>query len=72
VLGSNGRTYQTTTDEVAGCTEFNDGMGDYSLRPGRSGTGCVPFQVPKGVRVVEVEWSPSGFTGGPTGKWRVV
>jgi hypothetical protein len=69
VVGSDDQTYDADFDDVAGCTNFNDGL--YQLSPGQSATGCVVFQLPTSVTVATVEWSASGVFGGTFGEWKV-
>jgi Protein of unknown function (DUF2510)/Domain of unknown function (DUF4352) len=68
VVGSDGQTYTSAFDDIAGCTNFNEGA--YALGPGESATGCVVFEVPTGVRVTQVIDQP-GIMGGSAGDWQV-
>ena len=70
VIGSNDQTYSADFNDVAECTNFNSGS--YQLDPGQSATGCVVFQVPNGVGVKRVDWSPSGGFGASFGEWNIV
>lgn len=69
VVGSNDQSYSSGVDTVSECTNFNSGL--YQLDPGSSLTGCVVFQIPTGVNVSKVEWSPSGGFGSSFGEWSV-
>lgn len=69
VIGSDGQTYQADFSDIAGCTNFNSGQ--YTLAPAASGTGCATFQVPTGIKVAKVQYSPSSGFGGNTGEWLV-
>ena len=64
-----GVSVQSDFSTVAGCTDFNSGQ--YQLTPGQSSTGCVVFQVPTGVSVKKIEWSPSGGLLSDFGTWNV-
>ncbi|HEY1625317.1 MAG TPA: DUF4352 domain-containing protein [Streptosporangiaceae bacterium] len=65
VVGSNGQTYTADFDSIAGYTNFDDGS--INVAQGDTVQGAVTFQVPDGVRVAEVQWSPGGF--GATVQW---
>lgn len=67
VIGSNDQSYQADFDDVSQCTNFNSGS--FQLGPGESATGCVVFQVPTGVSVAKVQWSPGGGLGGDFAEW---
>jgi hypothetical protein len=69
VIGQNGQTYAADFDSLSGCTNFNSG--EYQLNPGEYSTGCVAFQVPVGVKVSRVEWSPIFGSGSEFGTWNV-
>jgi hypothetical protein len=61
VIGSNNQTYTADFNSVSECTNFS--FGEFQLAPGESSTGCVTFQVPVGVSVVKVRFTPSsGFS----------
>jgi hypothetical protein len=69
VLGSNAVSYSADFDPVAECTNFNGGT--YQLGRGQSLTGCVVFQLPAGVKVARVQWSPNGGVGNASpGAWK--
>jgi hypothetical protein len=66
LVGSNGKTYTGDFTGIAGYGDFNDGV--IQVAQGGSTTGAVSFQVPDGVRVTDVKWSPAnGF--GTTVQW---
>ena len=67
VIGSNDQTYTSAVNSVTECTNFNDG--EYQLNPGQSVTGCVVFELPDGVKLSKIEWSPNGGFGGGFGTW---
>lgn len=69
VQGSDNQTYTADFDSISECTNFNNG--DYTLAKGASVTGCVTFQIPTGVTVKQVQFQPTGFSGGVTGQWQV-
>lgn len=61
IVGSNGQTYTADFDSIAGYTNFNDGQ--ISVAQGEKATGAVTFQVPTGVKVSKVQWTPAGGFG---------
>jgi hypothetical protein len=66
LVGSNGRTYTCDFDGIAGYGDFSDG--EIQVAQGGTTTGAVSLQVPDGVRVTDVQWSPgNGF--GATVQW---
>lgn len=69
VIGSDDQTYSPDLNDVAGCTNFSSGA--YQIAPGESSTGCVAFQVPVGVAVRKVRWSPSAGFANDFGQWVV-
>jgi hypothetical protein len=66
IIGSNGQTYTADFDGIAGYTNFNDGSID--VAQGETVRGAVTFQVPDGVKVAEVQWTPGGFSA--TVQWK--
>ena len=61
VVGSNGQTYTSDFNSIAGYTDFSNGQ--INVAQGQSVTGAVTFQVPVGVTVTRVLWSTSaGFS----------
>jgi hypothetical protein len=69
LIGSNGQTYTADFDTIAGYTNFNSGT--FNVSPGAVSIGAVTFQVPKGVKVNEVQWNADGGFGGATATWNV-
>jgi hypothetical protein len=67
VIGSNGQTYTADFSSIAGYTNFNNGS--IQVAQGETQTGAVTFQVPNGVKVLEVQWTPSGGFGS-TVQWK--
>jgi hypothetical protein len=67
LIGSNGQTYTPSFDAIAGCTDFT--YGSFSIIPGETQVGCVTFQLPQGVAVDRVEWTPVGGFGGAPAIW---
>jgi hypothetical protein len=65
--GSNGQDYMANFSAIAAGTNFNSGS--FNTSPGTSVTGWVNFQVPDGVTVANVQWSPGASTGGTTVTW---
>jgi hypothetical protein len=66
LVGSNGKTYTCVFTDLAGYANFNSG--EIQVAQGATTTGAVSFQVPDGVKVTDVRWSPGdGF--GATVQW---
>jgi len=65
--GSNGQDYTPNFGAIAAGTNFNSGQ--FNTSAGTSVTGWVNFQVPDGVTVTNVQWSPGASTGGTTVTW---
>lgn len=61
VTGSDEQAYTPTVASVAEGTNFADG--EVRLQPGGSLVGWVTFELPNGVQVTKVQWTPaSGFS----------
>jgi hypothetical protein len=70
VLGSDGKTYAHDDDLIAGCTNFTSG--DLRLQSGSTLSGCVTFQLPVGIVVDGVDFTPTaGAGGGDIGQWSI-
>lgn len=67
LVGDNHHVYAADLDDVSECTNFTNG--DYKVEPNQSSTGCVVFQMPIGVTVMQVKWIPE--LGGATTIWDV-
>lgn len=66
--GSDGQVYQASFDGIAGYTNFNSG--DFTVVPGQTEVGEVTFEVPDGVKVSSVQWTPAGgFASNATSTW---
>jgi hypothetical protein len=66
LVGSNGHTYTCVFTDLAGYANFNGG--EIQVAQGGTTTGAVSFQVPDGVQVTDIQWSPGdGF--GATVQW---
>ena len=63
--GSNGQNYTPNFGGIAAGTNFNSGQ--FNTAAGTSVTGFVSFQVPDGVTVANIQWSPPA--GGSTATW---
>ena len=59
LIGSNGQTYTFDLNDIAGYTNFDNGT--IHVPQGQTVTGSVAFQVPDGVKVAEVQWTPGSF-----------
>jgi hypothetical protein len=55
LIGSDDQAYTPSTADVQGCTNFS--LGDFTLAPGQSETGCVSFDVPDGLSIKRVQFS---------------
>ena len=67
VIGSNGQTYSADLKDITGYPNF--GNGTINLVQGEATAGSVTFQVPEGVNVQKVQWTPGGH--GPIVVWKV-
>ena len=61
LVGSDGQTYTADFSSISGYTDFN--YGAIKVQQGDSVTGAVTFQVPNGVSISKVQWSPGGGIG---------
>jgi hypothetical protein len=61
LVGSDGQTYTADFSSIAGYTDFN--YGAIKVQQGDSATGAVTFQVPNGVTITKVQWTPGGGIG---------
>jgi hypothetical protein len=68
LIGSDGQTYTSGGATIAGCTNFN--YGTYTVTPGASTTGCVAYEVPTSVHVVQIQWGDILSSGAPA-SWAV-
>jgi hypothetical protein len=66
-VGSDGQDYTPAFDRIAEGTNFNGG--DFNVSPGRQVIGWVVFELPPGVSVAQVQWSPG--LGGQVATWDV-
>jgi hypothetical protein len=61
VIGTNGKTYESAGNGIAGCVDFNNGT--FTVNPGQSAEGCEAFDVPKSVKIAKVEWTTDSGSG---------
>jgi Domain of unknown function (DUF4352) len=61
LIGSDGQTYTADFNSIAGYTNFNNGT--INVAQGDTAKGAVTFQVPDGVKVAQVQWTPGGGFG---------
>jgi Domain of unknown function (DUF4352) len=61
LIGSDGQTYTADFDSIAGYTNFDNGT--INVAQGDTVVGAVTFQVPDGVKVAQVQWTPGGGFG---------
>jgi hypothetical protein len=69
LIGSDNQTYTFNPYSLTECTNFSEGQ--FQLGPSESATGCVAFQMPTGVSVVKVQWSPNAGFASDFGEWLV-
>lgn len=69
VIGSDNATYAADLNDVAECTNFDEGV--YHLNVGESTTGCVVFALPNGVAPAKVKYTPSEGFAHEFGEWQV-
>jgi len=69
VTGSNEQAYTSSLSGVAAGTNFADGQ--ILLQPGSSLVGWVSFELPAGVRVTKVQWTPSSGFSTQSAEWLV-
>jgi hypothetical protein len=69
VTGSNDQAYTSSLDEVAAGTNFANGQ--ILLEPGSSLVGWVAFQLPDGVTISKVRWTPTSAVGPRGAQWVV-
>lgn len=67
VIGSDNQSYTADFSGVSGCTNFANG--EYTLAAGASATGCVNYQLPNGVNVAKIQFTPDSGFSGSTGEW---
>jgi hypothetical protein len=66
-VGTDGQDYTATFNSITDGTNFNSG--EFNVGPGQSVKGWVAFELPSGVTVASVQWSPG--LGGQTATWTV-
>lgn len=69
VTGTNEQAYGASLTAVAAGTNFASGR--ILLQPGSSLVGWVPFELPDGVRIARVQWTPAAGFGSHSAEWRV-
>ena len=69
VTGSNEQAYTSSLEPVAAGTNFADGR--ILLQPGSSLVGWVSFELPDGVRITKVQWTPSSGFSTRSAEWLV-
>lgn len=67
--GSDEQAYTPSLASVAEGTNFANG--DIRLQPGGSLVGWVAFELPDGVRIIKVQWTPAAGLGTQTAEWLV-
>lgn len=64
-VGTDGQDYTSAYDTITEGTNFDSG--DFHVGPGQSVTGWVTFELPAGVKIASVQWTPGG---GQTATWQ--
>jgi hypothetical protein len=67
VIGSDGQVYQPSYNDTTAGTNFDSG--EFRVGPGQMVRGVVNFELPHGVTVQSLQWSPG--LDGPTATWTV-
>lgn len=67
IVGRNGQSYTFDIRDIAGYTNFDSDT--IHVAQGETVTGSVVFQVPDGVKLAKVQWTPGMF--GSTVQWNV-
>jgi hypothetical protein len=68
VVDSNGQSYESGVETVAGCQSFPS---TENIAPDASGLGCIVFEVPKAAKIAEVQFTLDSGFGPQTGQWDV-
>jgi hypothetical protein len=61
LVGSNGQTYLYSFDDIAGYTNFSNGV--IHVAQGRTTSGAVSFQLPDGVQITDIQWTAANGFG---------
>ena len=69
VTGSNEQAYTAALAEITAGTNFASGQ--ILLQPGGSLVGWVPFELPNGVRIAKVQWTPSAGLSTSNAEWMI-
>lgn len=65
--GSNDQAYNSALTPVAAGTNFADGQ--ILLQPGRTLVGWVSYELPNGVRITKVQWTPESGLSSHAAEW---
>jgi hypothetical protein len=68
VVDAAGKSYQSSLDDVAGCTSF---PATEKIPAGQSGLGCIVFEVPASAQITLVQFTLDSGFGPATGQWTV-
>jgi hypothetical protein len=68
-IGSDEQAYASSIGSVAEGTNFADG--EIRLQPGSSLVGWVTFDLPDGVRITKVQWTPASGFSSRAAEWQV-
>jgi hypothetical protein len=66
-VGTDGQDYTPSFDTITDGTNFNSG--DFNVAAGQTVNGWVSFELPPGVTIASVQWTPG--IGGQTATWTV-
>jgi hypothetical protein len=69
VTGSDDQAYTASLNAVAAGTNFASGQ--VRLQPGSSLVGWVSFELPNGVRIAKVQWTPAAGFGTHSAEWLI-
>lgn len=67
IIGSDNQTYTSDLRSVSECTDFD--YSSYVIVSGASQTGCVTFQLPNGISVATVRFTPHSGNSMDMGEW---
>ncbi len=68
VVGTDGQVYTPSFHSLAAGTDFNNG--DITMSAGETLNGTVAFELPDGVKVASIKWTPAAGFASVHGTWR--
>jgi hypothetical protein len=69
MISTSGHVADSNFGNVAAGTDFNSGS--FNVAAGETEVGYVSFVVPNSQQINRIQWSDSGFFGGPIVTWKV-